>query len=63
MLKKVGKINTHSETDSFQQRFKKESTGIVENFYLLELILVLMAFTFSEKAVSVFIFFSTCWME
>ena len=35
----------------------------VQSLYLLELIFVLMALTFSAKALSVFIFFSTCWIE
>jgi len=57
---------------SFSHAFGKEwfSTGKFSfstinrgKLYRLELMLVLISFTISAKEASVFIFFSTCWME
>ena len=48
---------------TFPQQIHRESTKSVEKNQRWELMLVLMAFTFSANALSVFIFFSTCWME
>ena len=51
----VGKRLFHTPLTDNPQKLLKDQR--------LELMLVLMAFTFSAKALSVFIFFSTCWME
>ena len=48
------------EERTFPQQIHRESTKSVEKDQRLELMLVLMAFTFSANALSVFIFFSTC---
>ena len=47
----------------FSRKNPQKNVEKGDRFYFLELMLVLMALTFSAKAVSVFIFFSTCWME
>ena len=52
----------HRSNGDFSFDVSKEKWGF-ESPYLLELMFVLMALTFSAKALSVFIFFSTCWME
>ena len=56
-------FNAWCERSAFPHILHRESTESVEKCQRLELMLVLMAFTFSAKALSVFIFFSTCWME